>query len=114
MAQRTSRCGGGFPERAVRASDRVHRRVARRGVDRRCVLQEDRLHGLLLDVLVENGRRVVHLVLLEPFSDFGDLLVLHFVLLAAGDLYWHFDSAVDVAAIRAKGGGVTRGVSLSI
>lgn len=88
--------------------------IAWRGVDRR-ILQEDRLHGLLLDVLVENGRRVVHLVLLEPLGDFGDFLVLHFILLSAGDFYWHFDSAVNVAAIRAiEGGSVTRGVSLSI
>lgn len=74
------------------------------GVDGRCVdsvLALQKYHRLLFHVLVQDRRADVHLVLLEPFSNFSYFLFLRAVL-TCWNFHWHFDSAVDVAAFRAK------------
>ena len=65
------------------------------------VLALQKYHRLLFHVLIQDRRAVVHFVLLEPFSNFGYFLFFGAVL-TSGNFHWHFDSAVDVAAFRAK------------
>lgn len=72
--------------------------VGGRSVD--SVLALQKYHRLLFHVLVQDRRAVVHLVLLEPFSNFSYFLFLRAVL-TCWNFHWHFDSAVDVAAFRA-------------
>jgi len=73
--------------------------VSGRSIDSALTLQKN--HRLLFHVLVEDRRAVVHLVLLEPFSNFRYFLFLRAVL-TSGNFHWDFDSAVNVAAFRAK------------
>lgn len=72
--------------------------VSGRSIDSALTLQKN--HRLLFHVLVEDRRAVVHLVLLEPFSNFRYFLFLRAVL-TSGNFHWDFDSAVNVAAFRA-------------
>ena len=66
--------------------------VGGRSVD--SVLALQKYHRLLFHVLVQDRRAVVHLVLLEPFSNFSYFLFLRAVL-TCWNFHWHFDSAVD-------------------